>query len=78
MMLVLHGDEQREYAYGPAQGLPPTKLGSFSQALYEEAKKKNWTIISMKNDLKRVFAFDEKGRCILGLSFGVARAPGAS
>jgi hypothetical protein len=41
MMLVLHNDAQREYAYGPAQGLPETKVGTFSQALYEEAKK-NW------------------------------------
>jgi hypothetical protein len=41
MMLILHDDVQREYAYGPAQGLPETKVGAFSQALYEEAKK--WT-----------------------------------
>jgi len=61
MMLVLHDDAQREYAYGPAQGLPETKVGTFSQKLYDEAKKKNWTVISMKNDWKRVFAFDEKG-----------------
>jgi len=27
----------------------------------DEAKKKNWTVISMKNVWKRVFAFDEKG-----------------
>jgi hypothetical protein len=42
MMLILHDDVQREYAYGPARGLPETKVGAFSQALYEEAKKK-WT-----------------------------------
>jgi len=58
MMLVMHDDAQREYAYGPAQGLPETKVGTFSQSLYDEAKKKNWTVISMKNDWKRVFAFD--------------------
>ena len=39
MMLVLHDDAQREYAYGPAQGLPNTKVGAFTQALYDEAKK---------------------------------------
>ena len=61
IMLVLHDDAQREYAYGPAQGLPQTKVGKFSQELYDEAKKKNWTVISMKNDWKHVFAFDEKG-----------------
>jgi hypothetical protein len=61
MMLVLHDDAQREYAYGPAQGLPETKVGAFSQELYDEAKKINWAVISMKNDWKRIFAFDEKG-----------------
>jgi phosphoglycolate phosphatase-like HAD superfamily hydrolase len=58
MMLVLHDDANREYAYGPAQGLPETKVGAFSQALHDEAKKKNWNVISMKSDWKRVFAFD--------------------
>jgi phosphoglycolate phosphatase-like HAD superfamily hydrolase len=58
MMLVMHDDANREYAYGPAQGLPASKIGTFTQALYDEAKKKNWTVISMKNDWKRIFAFD--------------------
>ena len=57
-MLVLHDDATREYAYGPAQGLPDTKVGTFTQALYDEAKKENWTVISMKNDWKRIFSFD--------------------
>ena len=38
-MIVLHDDVKREYSYGPAQGLPDTKLGTFTQALYDEAKK---------------------------------------
>jgi phosphoglycolate phosphatase-like HAD superfamily hydrolase len=59
-MLVLHDDEAREYAYGPAQGLPDTKVGTFTRALYDEAMEQGWTIISMKNDWKRIFAFDEK------------------
>jgi haloacid dehalogenase-like hydrolase len=59
MMLVLHDDAKREYAYGPAQGLPDTKVGTFTSKLYDEAKKKNWTVISMKNDWKRVFAFEQ-------------------
>jgi phosphoglycolate phosphatase-like HAD superfamily hydrolase len=59
-MLVLHDDSMREYAYGPAQGLPDTKIGTFTQALYDEAKAKGWTVISMKNDWNRVFPFDEK------------------
>jgi phosphoserine phosphatase len=58
MMLVLHDDAKREYAYGPAQGLPASKVGTFTQALYDEAKKKGWTVISMKDDWKRIFAFD--------------------
>jgi hypothetical protein len=58
MMLVLHDDAQREYAYGPAQGLPDTKVGTFTQALYDEAKQKGWAVISVKNDWKRIFAFD--------------------
>jgi len=58
MILLLHDDAQREYAYGPAQGLPDTKVGTFTQALYDEAKKDGWTVISMKNDWKRIFAFD--------------------
>jgi phosphoglycolate phosphatase-like HAD superfamily hydrolase len=59
MMLVLHDDAKREYAYGPAQGLPATKVGTFTQALYDEAKKKGWTVISMKSDWKRIFAFEQ-------------------
>jgi len=59
-MIVLHDDARREYAYGPAQGLPDTKVGTFTQALYDEAKKDGWTVISMKNDWKRIFAFDER------------------
>jgi len=58
MVLVLHDDANREYAYGPAQGLANTKVGAFTQALYDDAKKKGWTVISMKNDWKRIFAFD--------------------
>jgi phosphoserine phosphatase len=58
MMLVLHDDAEREYAYGPAQGFPDTRVGTFTQALYDEAKKNRWTVISMKEDWKRIFAFE--------------------
>jgi phosphoglycolate phosphatase-like HAD superfamily hydrolase len=57
-MLVLHDDPTREYAYGPAEGLPDTKVGTFTQALYDEAKKDGWVVISMKKDWKRIFSFD--------------------
>jgi hypothetical protein len=59
MMLVLHDDPIREYAYGPADGLPASKVGTFTQALYDEAKAKGWNVISMKNDWKRIFPFDK-------------------
>jgi phosphoglycolate phosphatase-like HAD superfamily hydrolase len=58
-MIVLHDDAQREYAYGPAQGLPDTKVGTFTQALYDEAKQKSWTVISMKQDWRRIFTFEQ-------------------
>jgi len=57
-MLVLHDDAKREYAYGPAEGLPSTKVGTFTQALYEEGKKDGWVVISVKRDWKRIFSFD--------------------
>lgn len=58
-MLVLHDDAKREYAYGPAQKLPKTKVGVFTQALYNEAKKQDWIVISMKNDWKSIFSFGQ-------------------
>jgi phosphoglycolate phosphatase-like HAD superfamily hydrolase len=57
-MLVHHDDARREYAYGPAGGQPDTKVGTFSASLMTEATTRGWTVISMKNDWRRVFAFD--------------------
>jgi hypothetical protein len=59
-MLILHDDGEREYEYGPAHGLPDTKVGAFTQALYDEATKHGWVIVSIKKDWKTVFAFDAK------------------
>jgi hypothetical protein len=59
MMLVLHDDAKREYAYGPAVHLPDTTVGTFSEALLSKATKNAWVVISMKNDWKRVFSFEE-------------------
>lgn len=59
MMLVLHDDAKREYAYGPAGNLPDTHVGTFSEALLTEATKNAWVVISMKNDWKRIFSFDQ-------------------
>ena len=57
-MLVHHDDAQREYGYGPAGGLPDTKVGTFSDSLMMYAKANGWPVISMKNDWKRIFAFE--------------------
>ena len=54
-LLVLHDDAAREYAYGPARGLPDVKLGAFTPALDDHAKKDGWTVVSMKDDWKTVF-----------------------
>ena len=50
MMLVHHDDAKREYAYGA-----DSKIGTFSDALMDEAKKKGWIVISMKDDWKTIF-----------------------
>jgi phosphoglycolate phosphatase-like HAD superfamily hydrolase len=50
MMLVHHDDAKREYAYGAE-----SKIGTFSDALMDEAKKKSWIVISMKDDWKTIF-----------------------
>ena len=54
-LLVLHDDASREFAYGPARGLPDVKYGYFTSVLEELAKKNGWTVVSMKDDWKQVF-----------------------
>jgi hypothetical protein len=54
MMLVHHDDAVREFAYGAE-----SKIGTFSDALMAEAKKNGWAVISMKNDWKKLFAFEQ-------------------
>jgi hypothetical protein len=61
-MLVLHDDADREYAYGPANGLPDSKVGTFSQSLLDEAKQKGFVVISMKNDWSRIFSGEAVAR----------------
>ena len=51
-LLVLHDDAAREFAYGPARGLPDVKYGFFTPALEDHAKKDGWTVVSMKDDWK--------------------------
>jgi hypothetical protein len=50
MALVHHDDGVREFAYGAE-----SKIGTFSDALRTAATKNGWTVISMKNDWKRIF-----------------------
>jgi len=56
--LVFHDDDKREYAYGPAKGLPDTKFGTFSESLMKEAHKNGWVVISIKSDWKQIFSFE--------------------
>jgi hypothetical protein len=53
--VIHHDDDKREYAYGPK-----SRVGTFSDALMVETKKRHWNVISMKNDWKRIFAFENK------------------
>ena len=53
MLLVRHDDSTREYAYAA-----DSKVGHFSDELLAEANAKGWTVVSMKNDWKRIFAFE--------------------
>jgi haloacid dehalogenase-like hydrolase len=55
MMLVHHDDAAREFAYGAE-----SKIGTFSDALMAEAKKNGWIVISMRDDWKRIFAFEKQ------------------
>ena len=49
-LLVHHDDADREFAYGAA-----SKIGTFSDELMSEARGREWTVVSMKNDWNRIF-----------------------
>lgn len=55
MLLVHHDDAEREYAYDYN-----SKVGTFSKALMREVKTNHWKVISMKNDWKILFPFEQK------------------
>jgi hypothetical protein len=40
----------------PGISLADSKVGTFTQALYNEAKSNGWTVISMKKDWKRILS----------------------
>jgi len=52
MVLVHHDDEAREWAYDRA-----SSIGHLDQAL-DDANGRGWTVISMKNDWRRIFPFE--------------------
>jgi haloacid dehalogenase-like hydrolase len=51
MLLVHHTDAEREYAYDRT-----SSVGRLDKAL-DEANAKGWTVVSMKDDWKKIFAF---------------------
>jgi len=59
-LLVLHDDAARDFAYGPARGLPNVPLVHFTPELDDYAKQNGWTVVSTKNDWNRIYAFEEE------------------
>jgi hypothetical protein len=53
MLLVHHTDAEREWAYDRK-----SHVGRLDKAL-DEARAKGWTIVDMKSDWKRIFAFEK-------------------
>ena len=51
-LLVHHDDAAREWAYDRE-----SKVGKLDKAL-DEARARNWVVVSMKDDWKRIYAFD--------------------
>ena len=51
-LVVHHDDAAREFAYDRA-----SVIGKLDRGL-DEAQKRGWTVVSMKNDWKRIFAFE--------------------
>ena len=58
MMLVVHDDAKRGYPYGPARGLPNRKVGTFTGGALRRGQEEGWIVVSMKDDWKRIFAFE--------------------
>jgi phosphoglycolate phosphatase-like HAD superfamily hydrolase len=52
MLLVHHDDAQREYAYDRQ-----SHVGKLDKAL-DEARARNWVVVSMRSDWRRVFGFE--------------------
>ena len=58
-LLVLHDDAARGIRLRTGQGLPDVKLGHSRRHLTKQAKKEGWTVVSMKDDWKQVFPFEQ-------------------
>jgi hypothetical protein len=54
MLIVHHDDAEREYAYDRN-----SKVGRLDKAL-DEALRRKWILVSMKNDWKTIFPFEKK------------------
>lgn len=54
LKVVRRDDAKREYAYGRAHALPDSKVGRFTQALYDEAKKDRWLDASFDETQRRL------------------------
>jgi phosphoglycolate phosphatase-like HAD superfamily hydrolase len=52
MLIVRHDDSEREFAYDRK-----SPVGKLDKAL-DEARARKWVIVSMRNDWKRIFAFE--------------------
>ena len=53
-LIVHHTDAEREYAYDRKDASARLDKG------LDEATAKGWTVVSMKNDWKTIFAFESK------------------
>jgi hypothetical protein len=53
MGIVHHTDAAREWAYDRK-----SSIGQLDKAL-DDAKARGWTLVSMKDDWKRIFAFEK-------------------
>ncbi|MBZ5537936.1 MAG: haloacid dehalogenase-like hydrolase [Acidobacteriia bacterium] len=53
-LIIHHDDAVREFAYDRA-----SPVGKLDRGL-DEAPKRGWTVVSMKDDWKRIFAFEKK------------------
>ena len=59
LVLSIHANAQTDPLTSWNDGAAKQAIVAFTQALHDEAKNKGWFVISMKDDWKRIFAFDQ-------------------